>query len=69
MNLIYGLYMLEEELKTREKKIERIIQTIKAHPNEKIPNTVFYLICHQCGIKAGSLTDLEMKYIQNSIKC
>lgn len=70
ITLPYGLYMAEQEglLDTRENSIQRIIKKIKDYPSESISNLVFYAICESCGIQAGSLTKVEMDYIEQAIK-
>lgn len=70
MTLPYGLFMGEQEglLDTRESCIQRIIQKIKSYPDATVPTLVFYNICEDCGIQAGSLTRTEMARIEQAIK-
>ncbi len=70
VTLPYGLYMAETEklLNQRENKIKKIIQKVKNYPREEISNLEFYAICENCGIKAGSLTNSEIRHIEQAIK-
>lgn len=70
MTLPYALYMAEQEglLDTRESAIQNIIKRIKDYPEESVSNLVFYAICNDCGIQAGSLSEAEMMRIEQAIK-
>lgn len=70
ITLPYALNMAEAEglLDTRESAIQNVIQRVKDYPNESVSNLVFYAICKDCGIQAGSLTDAEMVRIEQAIR-
>lgn len=70
MTLPYALHMAEAEglLDTRESAIQNVIKRIRNYPEESISNLIFYAICEDCGIKAGSLTEAEMVRIEQAIK-
>ena len=62
MTLPYVLNMAEAEglLDTRESAIQNVIKRTKDYPKENISNLEFYVICEECGIQAGSLTNAEI---------
>lgn len=71
MTLAYGFFMAEQEgyLKSaREKSIDNIIEDVKKYPDELIPNIVFLSICQQNGVSYDSLTNEELRRINESIK-
>lgn len=69
MTVPYILNMAEAEglLDTRESAIQNVIKRIKDYPKESISNLEFYVICEECGIQAGSLTNAEMARIEQAI--
>ena len=70
MTLPYALSMAEAEglLDTRESAIQNVIKRVKNYANDSISNLEFYVICEECGIPAGSLTDAEMVRIEQAIR-
>ena len=70
ITLPYALNMAEAEglLDTRESTIQNVIKRVKNYANDSISNLEFYVICEECGIPAGSLTDAEMGRIEQAIR-
>lgn len=70
ISLPYGLYMAEAKgyLNTRESKLQKIIRIVKSYPNRIISESIFYSICKKCEINPNSLTEVEIRRIQNAIQ-
>ena len=66
----FTICMAEAEglLDTRESAIQNVIKRVKNYANDSISNLEFYVICEECGIPAGSLTDAEMVRIEQAIR-
>ena len=70
-SLPHDLYVLNREgyhMNERERQLQNVIFKVKNYPDDVIPNLVFYVICKECGISPGSITNAEMTRIQNAIK-
>lgn len=69
IDIPYAMFMAESEglLDTRESAINRIIKEIKEYPDDSISNLIFYSICEDCGITAGTLSDEEMERISRAV--